>query len=139
MYVQHIARFSYPSPFHGLGGFGAIPMDTTTAAAYALIQAVDAGQDPGAFLSATDATLRGSICQRAVDILNLPACAAGMDSSLGTCLDQTGLQNPTSTLKSKIAAACSAQGTSVTGAGMSKTSWLLIGGAVALGAYLILK
>lgn len=139
MHVQHIARFRVPGPFRGYGGFGAIPTDANTATAYALIQAVDAGQDPSSFLSAIDATTRGTVCQRAIDILNLPACTAGMDSSAGTCLDQTGLTNPTATLKSKISAACSAQGVSVTGAGMSTTTWLAIGGVAALGAWLILK
>ncbi len=139
MHVQHIARFRTPSPFRGYGGFGAIAMDATTATAYALIQAVDAGQDPASFLSAIDQTTRTSVCQRAIDVLNLPACTAGMDSSAGTCLDQTGLQNPTATLKSKISAACSAQGVSVTGAGLSTTTWLAIGGAGLVAAYLILK
>lgn len=136
--VRHIARFREPG-FAGFGGFGAIAMDATTATAYALIQAVDAGQDPSGFLGAIDQTTRAAVCQRAIDVLNLPACTAGMDASAGTCLDQTGLQNPTATLKSKISAACSSQGVSVTGAGMSTTAWLAIGGAVALGAYLILK
>jgi hypothetical protein len=114
-------------------------MDTTTATAYALIQAVDAGQDPGVYLQALDAATRASVCQRAIDILNLPNCQAGGDSSLGTCLDPTGMQTPAATLKSKIAAACSAQGAKVTGAGMSTGTWLAIGGAAAIVAYLVLK
>lgn len=122
----------------GANGFGAVPVDQNTAMAYALIQTVDAGQDPAVVLAAADAATRQTVCQRAVDILNLPACTAAQDGTDGTCL-MSGLTQTPSALKTKIAAACKAQGTSVTGAGMSTTTMLLIGAGVLAGGFLLYK
>ena len=54
------------------------------------------------------------------------------------CL-MSGLTQTASALKSKIAAACTAQGTRVTGAGMSTTTMLLIGAGVLAGGILLYK
>lgn len=123
------------------GHFGAVPNDANTLAALAIIGAVDTGQSQVAAmtLQQMDAATKNAVCQRAQDMLALPACTTGSEAE-GTCFNPAGYANTPSALKVSVGAACKSSGaTAGTNEilGLPKNTFYLLAGAVVVGGVIL--
>ena len=118
----------------GYRGYGVVPNDDLSSSADQLIVAVDQGQTTQAqsLISSTP-----GICQRALDILNLPACAAGQTPD-GTCVQASALTQGVSADISQLQSLCASGGQSVS-TGLSTPAKIAIAGGVIIAIALAVR
>lgn len=108
-------------------GYGQVPNDDLSSSADQLIVLVDQGQTAQA--QALIASTPG-ICQRAIDILGLPACAAGQTPD-GTCVQSSALSQGAQADIAQIQSLCASGGQPVS-TGLSTPAKLAIAGGVVI-------
>lgn len=127
-----IFNVPWPESAHGYGAFGVVPNDDLSASANMLIVYVDQGRTDDALALIGEAG--SAVCQRALDILGLPACAGRPPD--GTCVASEALSNDPASVADKIRQLC---GQGAQSAGMVTPGKLVLAGAVFIGLVWLFK
>lgn len=109
--------------------FGAVANDDVSASADQLIVLVDQGRydEAQAYVSMP------GVCQRALDILALPACASGQTPD-GTCFTAGALSNDPPTVSAKIRSLCGSSG-----GGLSTPAKIALAGGALIAIALVVR